>query len=128
EENKTKISIAQKKIWRKRLQMKRLKEEFYLKWAERIAEAARLGGCDQHELNWVSHEKIKEELVLKQLQLTAHKAREKGIAKLRRARAGKEREEKMANIAQRRKTRIEKEREEKAKPRVEIKRKTCRKS
>ncbi|XP_026401213.1 ketol-acid reductoisomerase, chloroplastic-like isoform X2 [Papaver somniferum] len=128
EENKIKISIAQKKMWRKRLQMKRLKDEFYLKWAERIAEAARLGGCDQQELKWDSHEKITEELVLQQLQLTADKAREKEIAKLRRARAAKEREEKMARIAQRRKERIEKEREEKSKPRVEIKRKTRRKS
>ncbi|KAI3945924.1 hypothetical protein MKW98_007273 [Papaver atlanticum] len=128
EENKIKISIAQKKMWRKRLQMKRLKDEFYLKWAERIAEAARLGGCEQQELNWDSHEKITEELVLKQLQLTADKTREKEIAKLRRARAAKEREEKMARIAQRRKERIEKEREEKSKPRVEIKRKTRRKS
>ncbi|KAI3946632.1 hypothetical protein MKW92_036374 [Papaver armeniacum] len=128
EENKIKISIAQKKMWRKRLQIKRLKDEFYLKWAERIAEAARLGGCDQQELNWDSHEKITEELVLKQLQLTADKAREKEIAKLRRARAAKEREEKMARIAQRRKERIDKEREEKSKPRVEMKRKTRRKS
>ncbi|OVA13274.1 hypothetical protein BVC80_289g12 [Macleaya cordata] len=123
EENKVKISLAQKRVWRKRLRLIRLKEEFYMKWAESIAEAARRGGCDQQELDWDSHEKIKAEMVLQKLQRAADKAREKEIAKLRKARAAKEKEEKMARIAQRRK-----EREEKAKARGEIKRKTRRKS
>lgn len=71
-----------------------------------IAEAARKGGGDQVELEWDSYDKIKQEIVLEQLQWAAEKAKGKEIAKVR---AEKARAERRARIVQKRKEQEEKE-------------------
>lgn len=86
-------------------------EKLILSWAESIAKAAKKGGSGQQELDWDSYNKIKQEMVLQQLQWAAEKAKVKEMAKL------------SARLAQKRK-----EQEEKARARGEIKRKTNRKS
>lgn len=85
-------------------------ERLILSWAECIAKVAKKGGSDQQELDWDSFNKIKQEMVLQQLQWTAEKAKAKEMGKIR------------SRLAQKRK-----EREEKARARGEIKRKTQRK-
>ena len=86
-------------------------EKLILSWAESIAKAAKKGGSGQPELDWDSYNKIKQEMVLNQLQWAAEKAKVKETKKLR------------ARLAHKRK-----EQEEKVRARGEIKRKTNRKS
>ena len=85
-------------------------ERLILSWAESIAKVAKKGGSGQQELDWDSFNKIKQEMILQQLQWTAEKAKAKEMGKIR------------SRLAQKRK-----EREEKARARGEIKRKTHRK-
>ncbi|XP_010247568.1 PREDICTED: stress response protein NST1-like [Nelumbo nucifera] len=123
ESSKARIGRALRRIWAKRLKWTRLKEKFYLKWAESIAEAARSGGDDQQELDWDSYDKIKAEIANRQLQWAADKAKAKELAKLRAERAAKARAEKMERLAQKRK-----ERDLKAKAREQTQKKIQRKS
>ncbi|XP_062170270.1 uncharacterized protein LOC133875992 isoform X2 [Alnus glutinosa] len=86
-------------------------EKLILSWEESIAKAAKKGGSGQQELEWDSYNKIKQEMVLQQLQWAAEKAKVKEKTKLR------------ARLAQKRKAQ-----EGKARARGEINRKTNRKS
>ncbi|KAK8542775.1 hypothetical protein V6N12_015355 [Hibiscus sabdariffa] len=119
EESKARIGSSVRRAWGKRLKWKRLGEKFFLSWMKSIAEAARKGGSDQAELEWDSYDKIKQEIVLEQLQWATEKAKGKEIAKVR---AENARAERIARIAQKRK-----EQEEKEKAR-ELKRKMQEKS
>ncbi|KAJ4975413.1 hypothetical protein NE237_000519 [Protea cynaroides] len=112
EQSKARIGFAQRQIWAKRLKWKRLKEKFYMKWADSIAEAARRGGNGEQELDWDSYDKIKTEIALQQLQWAADKAKAKELSTVRRENAAKAKAEKMAwRIAQKR---MEKRQKEKA--------------
>ncbi|KHG26978.1 2,3-bisphosphoglycerate-independent phosphoglycerate mutase [Gossypium arboreum] len=106
EESKARIGSSVKRAWGKRLKWKRLGERFFLSWMKSIAEASRKGGSDQVELEWDSYDKIKQEIVLEQLQWAAEKAKGKEIAKVR---AEKARAERIARIVQKRKELEEKE-------------------
>ncbi|KAL5736485.1 hypothetical protein ACOSP7_030833 [Xanthoceras sorbifolium] len=134
DESKARIGSALRHIWRKRLRWKQQGENFILSWSKSIAKAAKDGWTDQQELDWDSYEKIKQEMAVQQVQLTADKAKAEEMAKIIRKKAALERvqrvekaamekAQKMARLAQKRK-----EREEKAKARGEIKRERGRKS
>lgn len=86
-------------------------ERLILSWAESIAKAAKKGGSGQQKLDWDSYNKIKQEMVLQQLQWTAEKTKAKEMKKKIRSR-----------LAQKRK-----ECEDKTRTRGETKRKTRRK-
>ncbi|KAF6153600.1 hypothetical protein GIB67_027467 [Kingdonia uniflora] len=85
DEIKTKISVAQRQVWAKRLKWRNLVKKFYMIWAGSIAEAAKRGEHDQQELDWDSYENMEAEIALKQLQWAADKAKLKENAKLRAA-------------------------------------------
>ncbi|XP_055801221.1 stress response protein NST1 isoform X2 [Solanum dulcamara] len=112
--NQTKIRIraSLRKLWGERLQWKRSKEKFFQSWAESIANAAKVGGSDQEELEWDSYDNIKREIALKQLQLSAEKAKAKEMTRIRAERAAQRKTEKMQRLAQRRKEREEKQKVE----------------
>lgn len=78
-------------------------------WAECIANAAKIGGIEQEELDWDSYDKIKREMALEQLQQAAEKAKAKEMACIRAERALQ--------------AKVEKEREENAKHRAELNKK-----
>ncbi|XP_028785567.1 uncharacterized protein LOC114741459 isoform X1 [Neltuma alba] len=80
DQSKAKISSSLKRVWQKRLKSKRLKEQFYLSWAESIANGAREGGIDQEELDWNSYDKIKQQLERHQLLWAKQKGKGKQIA------------------------------------------------
>ncbi|KAK9269661.1 hypothetical protein L1049_001439 [Liquidambar formosana] len=119
DQSKARIRSSLRQVWGKRLNWKRLREKFFLSWAESIAKAAKKGGSDQQELDWDSYNKIKEEIALQQLQQAADKAKAKEMAKLRAERAAQAKAEKIARLAEKRK-----EQEEKAKLRGQRKRMT----
>ncbi|KAL2474083.1 trichohyalin-like [Forsythia ovata] len=54
-----------------------------------IANAAKIGGIEQQELDWDSYDKIKREIALKQLQQAAEQAKAKEMARVRAERAEK---------------------------------------
>ncbi|OMO74811.1 hypothetical protein CCACVL1_16448 [Corchorus capsularis] len=111
EQSKAKIGSSLRRLWSKRLKLKRLGERFFLSWSESIAEAARKGGSDQPELEWDSYDKIKQEIALEQLRCAKEKAKGKEMAKVR---AATPKAEKIARIAQ--KTKEQKKRERERKP------------
>ncbi|XP_028755512.1 uncharacterized protein LOC114714894 [Neltuma alba] len=76
DQSKAKISSSLRRVWQKRLKSKRLKEQFYLSWAESIANGAREGGIDQEELDWNSYDKIKQQLERHQLLWAKQKEKE----------------------------------------------------
>ncbi|KAL0001448.1 hypothetical protein SO802_015229 [Lithocarpus litseifolius] len=102
--------VAEKAKAKAKRMAKARAERLVLSWAESIAKVAKKGGSGQQELDWDSFNKIKQEMVLQQLQWTTEKAKAKEMGKIR------------SRLAQKRK-----EREEKARARGEIKRKTHRK-
>ncbi|KAJ8527714.1 hypothetical protein K7X08_015165 [Anisodus acutangulus] len=112
--NQTKIRIraSLRKLWGERLKWKRSREKFFQSWAESIANAAKVGGSDQEELEWDSYDKIKREIALEQLQLAAEKAKAKEMARIRAERAAQRKTENMERLAQRRKEREEKQKVE----------------
>ncbi|KAK4373947.1 hypothetical protein RND71_004624 [Anisodus tanguticus] len=112
--NQTKIRIhtSLRKLWGERLKWKRSREKYFQSWAESIANAAKVGGSDQEELEWDSYDKIKREIALEQLQLAAEKAKAKEMARIRAERAAQRKTEKMDRLVQRRKEREEKFRKE----------------
>ncbi|KAK8591510.1 hypothetical protein V6N13_031552 [Hibiscus sabdariffa] len=116
EESKARIGSSVRRSWGKRLKWKRLGEKFFLSWMKSIAEAARKGGSDQAELEWDSYDKIKQEIVLEQLQWATEKAKGKEIAKVR---AENARAERIARIAQKRKEQAEKEKARELKRRMQ---------
>ncbi|MCD9638336.1 hypothetical protein HAX54_022231 [Datura stramonium] len=111
-QTKIKIRISLRKLWGERLKWKRSREKFFQSWAESIANAAKVGGSDQEELEWDSYDKIKREIALEQLQLAAEKAKAKEMARIRAERAAQRKTEKMQRLAQRRKEREEKKKVE----------------
>ncbi|XXG85071.1 hypothetical protein AAC387_Pa11g0233 [Persea americana] len=122
DQSKARISFALRRVWGKRLKWKRCQEKCYLQWALSIAEEARKGGCDQHELEWDSYEKIKAEIVREQLQWAEEKAKAKEMIKVKAERAAKVKAEK-ARLARERK-----EKKQKAKARAESMQEVRRKS
>lgn len=112
--NQTKIKIrtSLRKLWGKRLKWKRSKEKFFQSWAESIANAAKVGGSDQEELEWDSYDKIKREIAREQLQLAAEKAKAKEMARILAERAAQRKTEKMQRLTERRKERAEKQKVE----------------
>ncbi|XAR56480.1 hypothetical protein NMG60_11036987 [Bertholletia excelsa] len=119
-QTKARIRSSLRRLWCERLKVKRSKAKFLSSWAESIAEAARKGGSDQHELQWNSYDKMKEEIALQHHQWAAEQAKAKEMARIQASQAKVER---IARQAEKRK-----ELEQKAKARGEIKRKTYRKS
>ncbi|EXC18497.1 hypothetical protein L484_018678 [Morus notabilis] len=123
---KQKIGSALRRLWAKRLKLKRSRETFFQSWAESIAVAAKTGGPEQEVLDWDSYDKIKQELVRQWLHFTAEKTKAKELARImREEKAQMRREEKAANaiaekmemLVRKRRLREEKlkEKEEKAK-------------
>lgn len=92
-------------------------------WAESIAEAAKIGGSDQQELEWNSYDILRKEIALQQINRKAEIARAKEMARIQAERAAQIKAEKMARLAQKRR-----EREEKAKVRGESVKKRSKKS
>lgn len=92
-------------------------------WAESIANAAKIGGIEQQELDWDSYHKIKREIALKQLQQATEKAKAKEMARIQAERASQAKAEKTAKLTQKKK-----EREENAKHRAELNKKRNKKS
>ncbi|CAN4096959.1 unnamed protein product [Withania somnifera] len=111
-QTKIKIRLSLRKLWGERLKWKRSKEKFFHSWAESIANAAKVGGSDQEELEWDSYDKIKREIAHEQLQLAAEKAKAKEMARIRAERAAQRKTEKMERLAERRKERVEKQKVE----------------
>ncbi|KAB1216504.1 hypothetical protein CJ030_MR4G023083 [Morella rubra] len=74
---KAKISSSLRRVWEERLKSKWSREKLVWSWQESIAKAAMKGGTYQQELKWDSYDKMKEELVLQQLQLLAEKTKAK---------------------------------------------------
>lgn len=109
--SRERISFGLKKIWEKRLKRRRLQENCYLMWTKSIAEAARIGDCDQEELEWHSYEKMKSDLLAEHLQWKAEKERAKEVAKIKAEMYVKVRAENAARLAQKR---LEKQEREKA--------------
>lgn len=100
-----------------------------MQWAQSIAEEARKGGDDQHELEWDSYEKIKAEIIHGQLQLAEDKAKAKEmITKVRAEKAAKAKEIAKAKEEKARLAREHKEKKQQAKARAESKREARRKS
>ncbi|KAL3323311.1 hypothetical protein AABB24_040433 [Solanum stoloniferum] len=112
--NQTKLRIraSLRKLWGERLKWKRSREKFFQSWAESIANAAKVGGSDQEELEWDSYDKIKREIAVERLQLAAEKAKAKEITRIRAERAAQRKMERMQRLAQRRKEREEKQKVE----------------
>lgn len=109
---KAKIGTALRRIWRKRLKCKQLKEKIFLSWAESIAEAAKTGGSEQEMLDWDSYETLKQDLVQQQLWLATEKAKAKEMAKLIKAeKQAQARAEKAEKLAHKRKKDAEKAKE-----------------
>ncbi|KAK4255880.1 hypothetical protein QN277_008817 [Acacia crassicarpa] len=77
---KAKIGSSLKHVWKKRLKSKRLKEQFYLSWAQSIANGARKGGNGEEELDWDSCDNIKQQLEHHQPLCAKQKGKGKQIA------------------------------------------------
>ncbi|KAK6946648.1 Nuclease associated modular domain 3 [Dillenia turbinata] len=103
EQTKSRIRSALGHLWAERLKWKRMREKFFLSWAENIARAAKKGFDDQEELTWDAYDKIKEEIILQHLHRAAEKAKAKEITKMRKLKAAQSKAEKMARLAQKRK-------------------------
>ncbi|KAL1195781.1 hypothetical protein V5N11_002559 [Cardamine amara subsp. amara] len=112
DETKEKIRASVKQVWAERLRSKRLKEKFTSSWSDNIAEAARKGGSGEVELDWDSHERMKQELSSEQLQLAEEKARTKEQTKMLAKEAAQARTEKRRRVAEKKKEREEKDRRE----------------
>ncbi|KAL2593458.1 hypothetical protein AAZX31_12G148700 [Glycine max] len=80
DQTKAKISDSLRRVWHERLKSKRLVEQFFLSWAQSIANAARKGGIGQEELDWDSYNKIKQQLELHHLLQSKKKGKEKLMA------------------------------------------------
>ncbi|XP_022848477.1 trichohyalin-like isoform X3 [Olea europaea var. sylvestris] len=122
-QTKARIRSSLRKLWGKRLQWKRSRENLLQAWAESIANAAKIGGIEQQELDWDSYHKIKREIALKQLQQATEKAKAKEMARIQAERASQAKAEKTAKLTQKKK-----EREENAKHRAELNKKRNKKS
>ncbi|KAL2496464.1 hypothetical protein Fot_40221 [Forsythia ovata] len=122
-QTKARIRSSLRKLWGKRLRWKRSREKLLREWADSIANAAKVGGIEQQELDWDSYDKIKREIALEQLQHAAEKAKVKEMARVRAERASQAKAEKMAKLTQKKK-----EREENAKCRAELNKKRNKKS
>ncbi|KAF3442431.1 hypothetical protein FNV43_RR16347 [Rhamnella rubrinervis] len=126
---KAKISSALRRIWRKRLKVKRSREKLFLSWAESIAEVAKTGGSDQEMLDWNSYDMIKQDLIQQQLRLVTERAKENEMARIIRAeKLAQARAEKLEKLAHKRKMDEEKARGKENKKERKKKAKASRKS
>ncbi|XP_057541386.1 uncharacterized protein LOC130820145 isoform X2 [Amaranthus tricolor] len=94
EESKRKIGSSLKKLWAQRLQLKHSKELFYSSWADSLAEAAKIGGVDEEQLDWDSYERLKVEMAFQRFQLDEEKAQEKEKKRIRAEKKVQERKRK----------------------------------
>lgn len=92
-QSKARISLALKRVWNERLQQKRSQENCYRIWANCTAEAARKGFLGEEEFKWDSYNRIKSEIISREMQQKADKARAKEVARLIKEKAKKDREE-----------------------------------
>ncbi|KAL9236457.1 hypothetical protein vseg_011127 [Gypsophila vaccaria] len=89
EQSKKKIGSSLRRIWAKRLKLKRAKERFYFSWAESVADAARKGGINQDPLSWDSHEKLKKDIARRQHKQDEEKVKEKVIRRIQAVKKGR---------------------------------------
>eukprot|EP01018_Ginkgo_biloba_P028014 Gb_24726 [translate_table: standard] len=78
EETRAKISMSVSRVFKERRKKKMLQEMCFLDWQESIAEAARIGGDGETELQWGDYEILKDKLHQEWLQVVAM---EKAMAK-----------------------------------------------
>ncbi|XP_031488680.1 uncharacterized protein LOC116256443 isoform X2 [Nymphaea colorata] len=115
EQSKARIGFALKRAWKRRLKRMSMQQQCCLEWQGIIAEAARIGGIEQQELEWDSYDKQQLEIRQAELQEKAEQEKAKEIARQKRA---KDKAEKKVLLAQERKLK----KAEKAKARAEQKR------
>lgn len=121
-QTKARIRSSLRRLWGERLKERRAGEKLFLSWASSIAEAAKLGGIDEEELDWNSYEKMKSDIALEQRQWAADKLSAKEMVRIRSKRKAQAKEEKAMRLAQKRKV------QEKEKIKGERKRATHKKS
>lgn len=93
-----------------------------MSWASSIAEAAKIGGSDEEELDWNSYEKIKSEIAFEQRQWAADKVSAKEMVRIRSQRKAQSKAEKLMRLAEKREV------QDKGKYKGERKRSTHKKS
>ncbi|KAK1397054.1 IENR2 domain-containing protein [Heracleum sosnowskyi] len=121
-QTKARIRSSLRRLWDERLKERRAGEKLFLSWASSIAEAAKIGGSDEEELDWNSYEKIKSEIAFEQRQWAADKVSAKEMVRIRSQRKAQSKAEKMMKLAEKREV------QEKAKSKGERKRTTHKKS
>lgn len=121
-QTKARIRSSLRRLWDERLKERRAGEKLFLSWASSIAEAAKIGGSDEEELDWNSYEKIKNEIASEQRQWAADKVRAKEMVRIRSQRKAQSKAEKLMWLAEKREV------QEKAKFKGERKRTTHKKS
>ncbi|CAN6444284.1 unnamed protein product [Victoria cruziana] len=100
EQSKTRIGLALKKAWKRRLKRMCMQQQCCSEWQGIIAETARMGGINQQELEWDSYDKQQMEILQAELQVKAEQEMAKEIARQKRA---KDKAEKKVLLAQERK-------------------------
>ncbi|KAF3773488.1 hypothetical protein EJ110_NYTH55211 [Nymphaea thermarum] len=115
EQSKARIGFALKRAWKRRLKRMSMQQQCCLEWQGIIAEAAKIGGIEQEELEWDSYDKQQLEILQAELQEKAEQEKAKEIARQKRA---KDKAEKKVLLAQERKLK----KAERAKARAEQKR------
>ncbi|XP_051135176.1 stress response protein NST1 [Andrographis paniculata] len=96
DQTRVKIRASLTRLWDKRLRQKRAPKKFLQSWAEAIAEAAKVGGPEQTELEWDSYIKLKQEMARIQICRAAERAEAKEAARARAERAAQLRAERTA--------------------------------
>ncbi|KAL8147657.1 hypothetical protein AgCh_005108 [Apium graveolens] len=121
-QTKARIRSSLRRLWDERLKERRAGEKLFISWASSIAEAAKIGGSDEEELDWNSYEKIKSEIEFEQRQWAADKVSAKEMVRIRSQRKAQSQAEKLMRLAEKREV------QEKAKFKGERKRTTHKKS
>ncbi|KAL1815377.1 hypothetical protein ACET3Z_017951 [Daucus carota] len=122
DQTKDRIRSSIRRLWDERFKERMAGEKLFLAWASRIAEAAKLGGSGEEELDWNSYEKIKREIALEQRQRAVDKVTAKEMGRIRSQRKAQAKAEKLIRLAEKRDV------QEKANFKGDKKRKTQKKS
>ncbi|XP_017254103.1 uncharacterized protein LOC108224065 isoform X2 [Daucus carota subsp. sativus] len=122
DQTKDRIRSSIRRLWDERFKERMAGEKLFLAWASRIAEAAKLGGSGEEELDWNSYEKIKREIALEQRQRAVDKVTAKEMGRIRSQRKAQAKAEKLIRLAEKRDV------QEKANFKGDKKRKTHKKS
>lgn len=101
-QTKARIRSSLRRLWGERLKERRAREKLFISWTSSIAEAAKLGGSDEEELDWNSYEKIKSEIAFQQRQWAADKVKAKEMVRIRSQRKTQAKGEKLVRVAQKR--------------------------